>query len=100
MNSQLQDVLLLNQAERDALHFLKADGTSLGSTVRTRANLLSTGRVTRDEFNHFRCYSFDHVAEKLTVHPSFKVDSIPVLNEAPTQHLHVATGLKHATSSS
>jgi len=37
---------------------------------------------------------------ELTVHPSFKVDSVPVLKEAPTKHLHVVTDLKPSTSSS
>jgi len=87
----MQDVLLLNQAERDALHFPKADGTFGTLPICSKNRLLvikllrqyckdegkpidNWKQVMKDEFNHFRCYSCNHVIEKLTV-PSFKFDS-------------------------
>jgi len=48
-------------------------------------------QVTRDEYNNLRWYSFDHVIEMLIVHPGFKVDTVPVLKEASSKHMHVAT---------
>jgi len=69
----VQDVLLLNQAERDALHFPKADGTlstlPIGSKNRLMGiklfgqycddegkPIVNWKQVTKEEFNHFRCY--------------------------------------------
>jgi len=110
-------MLLLNQAERDTHQFPKADGTlctlPIGSKNRLLAiklfgqycedegkPIINWKQIRRDEFNHFRCYLFDHVVE-LTVHPTFKVDSVTVLKEAPShKHLQVATDLKPSVSSS
>jgi len=57
-------------------------------------------QVTNDEFNHFRCYSFDHVAEKLMAHPSFKNDSVPVQTEAPAKSVQAGIDLKPSSASS
>ncbi len=50
-------------------------------------------QVTKEEFNCFRCYTFDHVAEKLTVHPSFKVDPIPLQTDAPDRTVQAGIDL-------
>jgi len=66
------DGLLLNQAERDALHFPKADGylSTLPAGYKNRLltvkvfgkycedkgkPIVDWKQVTRDEFDHFRC---------------------------------------------
>jgi len=55
-------------------------------------------QVTRDEFNHFRSYSLDHFSEKLTVDPSFKVDSTCIWTTVPTESMQDATDLESSTS--
>ncbi len=110
----IQDVLLLNQAERDALHFPKADGTlsTLPAGYKNRFAIKLFGQycedegkpivnwkqVTRDEFNKFRSSNFDHAAEKSTVHPSFKADSTCIQTTIPTESMKVATDMKPSTS--
>ncbi len=91
----VQDILLRNQAKRDVLHLPKADGILSTLPIGSKNRLMviklfgqycedegkpidNWKQVTKEELNHFRCYSFNHVAEKLTVHPSFKVNSVPV----------------------
>jgi len=107
----------MNQAKRDALHFPKADGTLSALPIGSKNRLLAIKligqycedegkptvnwkQVTRDEFNHFRCYSVNHVVEKLTVHPHFKVDSVSVQTEALAKMVQASINLKPSTSCS
>ena len=106
---------MLNQAERDALHFPKADGTlgtlPIGFKIRLLVIKLfgqhcedagkpiaNWKQVTRDEFNRFRSSNFDHAAQKSTVHPSFKVDSACIQTTFPAESTKVASNMKPPTS--
>jgi len=109
----IANVLLLNQAERNALSFPEVDSTLNTLPVGHKNKLLAIKlfgqhyeemgntitdwkQVTRDEFNSFRCSTdFDNVAEKLTVHPNFKVDSDFVQGEA-FKNAAVANDVKHS----
>ncbi len=109
----IADVLLLSQAERNALYFPEVNGTLSTLPVGHKNRLLAIKlfgqhyeemgnaitdwkQVTRDEFNSFRCSTdFDNVAEKLTVHPNFKVDSDFVQGEA-FKNAAVANDVKHS----
>ncbi len=114
----VQDILLLNQAERDALHFPKADGILSILPIGCKNRLLvvklfgqycedegkpivNWKHVTRNDFIRFIIsYDFEHIVEKLSVHPSFKADSVHALAEAPAKAVQAGIDLKPSTSSS
>jgi len=108
----ISDILLLNQAERNALHFLKADGTFSTLPIGPKNRLLAIklfeqhckdkGKpiadwrdVKRDEFNEFRSSeACNHAAERLTVHPSIKDGTTTALATALTDNVIVAADLQ------